>query len=275
MTIDSWLRSATLTLARTGIHSARLDAELLLGHILKKNRLQLAARPELSLTEWQLSQADILLEKRALREPVAYLVGSKDFYGHEFLVTPATLIPRPETEDLIDIIKENLAPAPELAILDVGTGSGCIGLTLHAELVNVSLTLADISDEALVVARQNARRLKISPVAYVHSDLLSYWLEPGRMQKFAVIAANLPYVDRSWQTSPEIDHEPPLALFAADSGLALIKKLICQALPFIAPNGLLALEADPRQHQAIIDFGQKNGYWSLASRNFALILIPD
>lgn len=264
-TVNDWLAHATQELTKANIPSARLDAELMLCHMLGVDRPWLIAHGDDSLTMSALSQkggvrrgglkqyGDELLLKRLKRQPLAYLFGKKEFYGREFIVDKNVLIPRPETEALVELAKKHALTGH---LLDVGTGSGALGLTLWHELNDVDLTLSDISPKALEVATKNAKKLRVKPVGLIESDLLEAFLPSSNSHipaaNFDVIVANLPYVDRSWERSPETDHEPGLALFARDGGLELIKQLLDQAPSLIRPGGYLLLESDPEQQNAII-----------------------
>jgi release factor glutamine methyltransferase len=241
MTAATFLTHATQQLVASGIATARLDALVLLSDALAKDKSWVLAHPEFILTDAALRGLHAKLDKRARRMPLAYIRGRQEFYGRDFSVTPDVLIPRPETETMISVIK-GLAPA---SLLDVGTGSGAIAITACLELPNSAVAGCDISIAALTIARQNAARLK-APVTFFVSDLLS-----GTPAHYDAIAANLPYVDPYWDRSPETDAEPAIALFADDAGLAYIKKLIEQAPATLNKNGYLILEADPRQHAAI------------------------
>jgi len=270
--LQIWLITATQQLKAVGIASARLDAELILAHCLRKDRTYLHAHSGdiLELAVQQL--ADVQLTRRLKYTPIAYIVGFKEFYGRCFSVTTDTLIPRPESEAIIDSLKEliasSLMPAvgKRLRLIDVGTGSGCLGITAKLEFPELKVTLADISPLALVVASDNAQRLH-ADVALLESDLLqSYHLQAD------IIIANLPYVDSAWEVSPDTIHEPSLALFADDGGLTLIHKLIDQAVSVLTPQGLLLLEADPRQHQLIIARASKQGFLLISKRDYCLAL---
>lgn len=209
--------------------------------------------------------------------PKAYKLGHQNFYGRDFLVTPDVLIPRPETEQIIDAVF-NLAGKPYLPgikpgknqlpenplILDVGTGSGCIAITLKKELPNTQIYATDISKSALKVAQKNAQNHGVS-IRFIISHLLDN-------VKFTpnVIIANLPYVDETWDwlDKEALSHEPKTALYAEDHGLKLIKELITQ---FVTRNiPYLILEADPCQHEQIIDFATKKGLQHLETRGFIL-----
>ncbi|HEX7483832.1 MAG TPA: peptide chain release factor N(5)-glutamine methyltransferase [Candidatus Saccharimonadales bacterium] len=270
--IKDWLRRAVAELVAAEIPSAKLDAEIILAHTLRRSRTYLHAHDdeELSLRDQEI--ADARLRLRLDRIPIAYIVGHKEFYGRLFHVTPATLIPRPESEVMITLLKEYAAQTKlDLhktieRLVDVGTGSGCLGITAKRELPELDTTLIDVSRHALTVAETNAKRLE-AEVTTLRSNLLSDYPFTANY-----ILANLPYVDESWQRSPETNHEPALALFADDDGLALINKLIDQAPTYLASNGLLFLEADPRQHAAIIRTAKNRGLTHQESRDFIVVL---
>lgn len=211
--------------------------------------------------------------------PQAYQRGCVNFYGRNYIVTPDVLIPRPETEMIIDIVlnlvgkpflagvKPNKARLPKnLSILDVGTGSGCIAITLKCELPEAKIEALDISEKALKVAKENAKKLE-AKINFKKSDLLKNVVEA-----FDVVVANLPYVDAnwSWLDKKALAYEPSLALYAEDAGLKLIKKLIDQAAE--RKIKYLVLEADPCQHVQIVDYAKANGYQLLETRGFALLL---
>lgn len=249
MNITTWLRHATKQLKDIGIDSARLDAELILAETIRKNRTYLHAHLNEELDPRRIDIADARLSLRLDRVPLAYIVGYKEFYGRKFAVSPAVLVPRPESEDMITLLLEasaELMTGPK-TLIDVGTGSGCLGITAKLQLPELSVTLSDVSPNALAIAQKNADQLGAN-VAIKEQSLLTGHIEPLQF-----ILANLPYVDQTWQTSPETRHEPSLALFAKDGGLALIKNLIEQAPRHLLPSGSLIVEADPSQHQAIIE----------------------
>jgi release factor glutamine methyltransferase len=272
LAINDWLRRATTELADVGISSAKLDAEIILAHTIRRPRTYLHAHGDEPLTDRWREIADARLRLRLNRTPVAYIIGHKEFYGRRFQVTPATLIPRPESETIIELLKEYalhaqpLLDEPLRRQVDVGTGSGCLGITAKLELPELDVTLLDVSQHALVVAEANAKALE-ADVTIVRSDLLSnYPLSAD------YVLANLPYVDTSWERSPETNYEPALALFADDQGLALIAKLLKQLPGHLAPDGLLLCEADPRQHPAIIKLAKQYGLSHRETRGFIVSL---
>ncbi|MGY4893107.1 MAG: peptide chain release factor N(5)-glutamine methyltransferase [Candidatus Saccharimonadota bacterium] len=250
-TIKAWLDKAAQQLVLAHVPSARLDAELLLAHTLRKPRTWLHGHGEDLLSDRSLEIARARLDLRLDRVPVAYIIGHKEFYGHSFKVTTATLIPRPESEALIELLahalpkNERLIQEKPLKVVDVGTGSGNLGITAKLTHPELEVTLIDESRHALNVAEENAEALH-ADVELLQSDLLTSYPFVAD-----IIIANLPYVDPEWERSPETDHEPASALFAANNGLALIEELIIQTKEKLAVGGKLILEADPEQHDAI------------------------
>ena len=261
--IKDWLISAQHQLSKIGITSARLDAEIILAYALEKGRTYLHTHPEQLIDAQQYIIANNLLTQRMGRVPIAYIVGHKEFYGRQFTVSPATLIPRPESEDIITILKQLLPPTTDLishfqtpnpCLIDVGTGSGCLGITAKLEFPKLDVTLTDISIEALDIARQNSDILS-ADVKIIQSDLLqNYPTKPN------IIIANLPYVDQTWDRSPETIYEPSLALFAADRGRSIIYNLIDQASKSLLHDGFLIVEADPTQHDSLIKYAKKKSF---------------
>ena len=213
----------------------------------------------------------------------AYKRGFQDFYGRDFLVTPEVLIPRPETEQIIDACF-NLVGKPILSgvkpreavlngaikILDVGTGSGCIAVTLALEIEGAKVTAMDVSDAALEVAKRNAKKYG-AQVDFKQSDLLA-----EVNNKFDIIVANLPYVDRNWPWLDQeaLEIEPDLALYAEDGGLDLIKKLIRQVREKKATNYLI-LEADPSQHEAIKKYASDFGLKHIETQDFVQVYFSE
>lgn len=258
MTIDEWLEAAAKELTDAEIDSARLDVELILAHTLRVPRTYLHAHGDDELDARQEDIANARLQLRLDRTPVAYIVGHKEFYGRRFKTTPAALIPRPETESFIELLAKimptNLPLVKEQrTLVDVGTGTGAIGITAKLEWPELDVTLTDISQQALNLAKQNAESLH-ADVRFYKADLLRGYGTP-----IDIIVSNPPYVDREWEVSPETHAEPDLALYAKSHGLALINQLLVQAALLLKPNGSLLLEADERQHAAIIQTAKDQG----------------
>jgi release factor glutamine methyltransferase len=272
--LKNWLESASRQLQAAGIASARLDAELILSSVLDRDRTWLIAHDDLELSAsddpWLKATgveasklADKLLARRLKREPMAYILGYKEFYGRNFIVTPDVLIPRPDTEAMIELLGPLVKPDQKL--IDVGTGSGAIAITSKLEFPVLAVTATDLSPAALKVAESNAHRLQ-ADVSFIQSDLLA-----DINQACHIICANLPYVDESWQTSPETSFEPALALFAAEDGLRLIRQLISQASVRQSAGNYLLIEADPRQHDAIVELAHQHGYSWHQNQEFIIV----
>jgi release factor glutamine methyltransferase len=270
--IKQWLRDAASQLTDAGISSARLDAEIILAHTLRQSRTYLHAHDDELLTARQQEIADARLQLRLDRTPIAYIVGHKEFYGRLFKVNPSTLIPRPESENIITLLKE-LTAQTEISLdstpkrlVDVGTGTGCLGISAKLEVPELDVALLDISRHALTVAEANAKALH-ADVTLTRSDLLTAYPFTADY-----IIANLPYVDIIWERSPETHYEPSLALFAPDEGLALIYKLIDQIPSHLHPGGYVLLEADPRQHAAIIKYAKDRHFNLQEVRDYIILL---
>jgi release factor glutamine methyltransferase len=247
MRLGEALAQAITRLGNEGIDSPRLDAELLLAHVLGVNRAAILARPDQRLTPKELTRYRNLVTRRAGREPLAYIVGHREFYGLDFAVDARALIPRPETELLVEhalSIARQLDPP--LQIADVGAGSGAIAVTLAVHLRQATLYALDDSAGALAVVAENARRHQVDGrVHCLQSDLLSAL--PGPVD---LITANLPYVtSEEWpDLDPEIrDHEPRAALDGGPDGLDLIRRLLATAGPYLRPGSALLLEIGASQ----------------------------
>lgn len=266
--ISAWLIDATKQLKDIGIESNRLDAELILAHTLRKPRTYLHAHLDEELDPRRADIANARLDLRLERTPLAYIVGHKEFYGRRFTVTPSVLVPRPESETLVEWLLE--LTADEITpkkLIDVGSGSGILGITAKLERPHLDVLLTDIDAKALAVAQRNAERLG-APVVTRRDNLLD-----TQCYQADYIIANLPYVDAAWtDTSPELRHEPEHALYAADSGLKFILQLLPQLERWLTLGGVALLEADPTQHDAIAKTAQSHGLSSLGSRDYALAL---
>lgn len=266
MIITTWLREATRQLKEAGVTSARLDAELILANTLRKPRTYLHAHADEPIDPWRHDIADARLSLRLDRVPMAYILGYKEFYGRKFIVTPAVLVPRPESEEIITLFMELNQHKKSGNLIDIGTGSGCLGIIAKLERPEMHVTLSDISTPALIIAKKNAEALHVD-VFIQKQSLLT-----GNMQKFDYILANLPYVDKDWETSPEVRHEPSKALYAQRGGMALIESLLQQAPHHMIHGGVLILEADPVQHSTIITQAEELGFVHLKTRHYAVAL---
>lgn len=267
MTLQEALQAATQQLAADPLlaDSARRDAEMLLLHILDISRPALRSNPSQSLTTEQTLNYQTLIDRRLLHEPVQYIVGEQEFYGLPLRVSPAVLIPRPETEHLVEAVLERLPHDQPLVIADIGTGSGAITIALARHLPLAVFSALDLSQAALEVARDNATRLSVARrVQFAVSDLLGILSLDQRQNRFDAIVSNPPYVALvdSPAMHPQVrEYEPATALFAGPDGLDIYKRLIPQAHEALKPGGLLALEIGHGQQAAIARL--LSGWWNV------------
>lgn len=246
MDFQHWLRHAAAQLV--GSESPRRDAEILLGLVTGKTRTFIMAFGETALTDAQIAELDALLARRVTGEPVAYLTGVREFWSLPLWVSPATLIPRPDTECVVEQALARL-PAEPCRILDLGTGTGAIALALASERPDCQVVAVDKVPDAVALARRNAQRLNITNVEIQQSDWFSAL--PGR--RFQLIVSNPPYIDGQDEhlTQGDVRFEPLSALVASDSGLADIDFLIREARGYLEPGGWLVLEHGWRQGEAV------------------------
>ena len=248
-TLRDALHNAALQLVATSPQPQR-DAELLLLHTLYIPRTEIFTTPTRPLSAAELAAYTAAITRRAAQEPIQYITNTQEFFGRPFHVTPAVLIPRPETELLIDAALAQLPRTP-IRLADVGTGSGIIAITLALELPLAEIHALDISPAALTIARKNAHTHHADHIHFHESDLLAA-LPPTEL--FDAILSNPPYVsteDRE-TLAPEVrNHEPAAALFAGPTGLTIYQRLIPQAFALLKPNGLLALEIGYNQRDQI------------------------
>jgi len=267
-------------LESASVPSAALAAELLLLHVLDRDRTWLYAHPENTLSTNEIARYDDLLGRRAAGVPVQYLTGEQEFWGLTFEVNPSVLIPRPETEHVIEVALERLGAerrdAP-LRIADVGTGSGCIAVTLARELPHAQIVATDISAGALEVARRNAARHNVAArITTLPMDLLEEYLADGR-ELFEAIVSNPPYVARTDQRTLQrevVEHEPHEALFAGEHGLDVYPRLIAQAAALLKPGGLLVLELGHGQSAHVAAMLAEDAAWARVGITSDLAGIP-
>lgn len=235
----------------------RLESKVLLGYILNLTRAQLITRYDYVLTEEELAIFAELVKKRQQHIPLAYLIGYKEFYSRKFKVTPATLIPRPETELLVDQVLM-LAPL-HAKILDLGTGSGCIAITCKLERPDLEIMASDKFTSALVVAADNAKQLK-AEVQLVHSD---WW--QNIIRKFDLIVSNPPYIENNDSHLDDLKYEPKAALTDFADGLSHYKAIISQAQNYLNKGGYLIFEHGFEQKEAIHEIFLQYGFSEIST----------
>lgn len=268
LTVLEIIKRTTEFFAGKGIDSARLNAELLIGHALGLKRMQLYLQFERPLGEPELEKIRPLVRRRGQHEPLQYILGETDFCGLKLKVDRRALIPRPETELLIESVTTALAGGLAPArLLDLGTGTGAIALALAKTYPEAQVTALDLSEDALTLARENAAATGLAERIRL---LRSRWYDAlGSEDRFDVIVANPPYLseEETAQTAPEVrGFEPAMALTASDGGLGDLREIISAAPGFLVPGGLLALETGIGHHAALLEMTAAAGFTRRESR---------
>ncbi|ELY3421034.1 peptide chain release factor N(5)-glutamine methyltransferase [Cronobacter sakazakii] len=255
MEYQQWLKQAIERL--TASESPRRDAEILLAFVTGRTRTVILAFGETALTDDELTRLDALLARRAAGEPVAYLIGQREFWSLPLEVSPATLIPRPDTECLVEQALARL-PATPCRILDLGTGTGAIALALASERPDCHVTALDVIPEAVALAKRNAQRLGIDNVTI----LQSHWFSALTDARFSLIVSNPPYIDGDdpHLSQGDVRFEPKSALVADNAGLADLETLVTEARRFLEDNGWLMLEHGWQQGEAVRELFTRAGY---------------
>jgi release factor glutamine methyltransferase len=261
--IRAALEVATRRLARTS-PSPRLDAELLLAHLLEATRATLLAHDTEPLAEGARVAYEALVARRANGEPVAYLLGRREFWTLTLTVGPGVLVPRPETELLVEAALESLAGRTTPRVLDLGTGSGAIGLAIASARPDAQVDLVDASPDALEIAETNRRRLGIGNARTLPGD----WFAGLAQARYDAILSNPPYLADAdpHLASAELAHEPPVALVAGPTGLEALATIATGALAHLAPGGLLALEHGATQGEAVRGLLARAGFGAVRTR---------
>jgi len=263
--IDDLLKDAETLLVTSA--SPRLDAEILLAFVLNKQRSYLRAYPELKLDTNAVHEFSRLIARRAAGEPVAYLTGERDFWSLTLKVTPDTLIPRPDTELLVETALACFSQinSATIKVADLGTGSGAIALALASECASCQITATDLSVAALAVAKANASKYQFSNIEFVHSNWCSAF---APQQRFDMIVSNPPYIrnnDPHMQSS-ELACEPEFALTSGDDGLDAIRQITEQAKEFLTDGGWLLVEHGYDQANAVKQLFLDHGYLDVETK---------
>jgi release factor glutamine methyltransferase len=277
-TIGRLLTWTTDYLREHGADSPRLDAELLLASALQCERIELYTSFDQECDEEARAQFRKLVASRAEGKPVAYLLGHREFYSLSFEVTPDVLIPRPETELLVmstlDLTKKARRPA-ELSILDIGTGSGAVVVTLAKYMPEAHFTATDISPAAIEVARRNSRTHQVEDrIEFVKSDLFE---SLATENQFDIIVSNPPYIayhEKAGMDRAVYAFEPEIALFAGEKGTELIERMLNEAGRFLKPNGRMLIELSPTIHESVCQMAERDLRWTLLPTIYDLARHP-
>lgn len=268
-TIGSLIAWAADDFRSRGIENPRLDAEVIVAHALSCTRMQLIIDSQRPLLGDELTNLRELVKRRRAREPVAYLQGHREFYGRPFRVDARVLIPRPDTETLVDVALARTAnKSLSMRALDMCTGSGCVGITLARHRPTCTMVLSDVSEAALEVARENAHRLGAHNITLLCGDLfeaLSGYVKsvPPALRTFDLITANPPYIPSAEVETlvPDIrSFEPRIALDGGANGLDFVKRIVKEARKYLAPSGVLALEVGDGEAGETADLLQQSGF---------------
>lgn len=267
-TIGQYLFTGTKQLSTAGIATAHLDTLVLMEDRLLKDRAFLLAHPELAIADADIIVLNEQLAQRAKHVPLAYVRGRAEFYGRTFVITPAVLQPRPESETMIELLLGLKLP-PGVRIADVGTGSGALGITAQLELPTATVELLDIDDDALAIAQMNV--VNHTPaIRVVKSDLLRQ-----STQNYQVLLCNLPYVPDDFHINTAALHEPKIALFGGPDGLDLYRLLFVDMQNLQYRPLYILTEALPPQHHALQQIATRHGYRLLRSDDFIQVFVAN
>lgn len=259
-TILNWTRQY---FSEKGVENPRLDAEVLLSHILGKDRLYLYVHFDQPLEGRELAAFREAVKKRAARLPIAYIIGVKEFMGLDFQVTPAVLIPRPDTEILVEKALKLLEGTDNPAILDIGTGSGAICISMLVNLPSAKAVTVDISPEAIEVAKGNAEKHEVAKrLTFCQGDLF----KPVQGQVFTAILSNPPYIPEAdiKGLTPEVRKEPNLALDGGADGLDFYRRIILEGRNYLVPDGFIAMEVGIGQARQVAALAKQSGFFTVS-----------
>ena len=263
MNIQQALQQASKDLSESS-PSAMLDAQVLLTHVLQCNSAHLAAWPEKALSDDQYADYLRLVKQRRQGTPVAHLTGSREFWSLDFSVDNSTLIPRPETETLVEYLLDNFASRENLKLLDMGTGTGAIAISIAKEKPDWEIVASDISEQALKLARQNSSHHDTDNVSLIQSD----WFENIGQKNFDIIISNPPYIasDDPHLTLGDVRFEPESALSSGATGMDDIEHICSHAKEYLLKNGWLIVEHGYNQKQQVADCFSRNGFTEITQQ---------
>lgn len=270
--LSEWLSSTEKLLHERSIETARLDSLVLLSDELGHDKAWVLAHPEYGIQGSLLKRLNTKIAQRSKHVPLAYIRGKSEFYGREFIVNEHVLVPRPESESMIDLLKRVVGPDSRTTIIDVGTGSGCLAITAKLELPNSTVVALDSSYECLRVAKQNATKL-VADITFLESDLLDSMQDSSFKIQDSILLANLPYVPNDYPVNNAAAHEPPLALFGGSDGLKLYRKLFSQAKELRVT--CIITESLTEQHAGLIKTARENAFRHASTDGLAQLFLAD
>ncbi len=287
LTSEAWLRNAESRLRSAAVPNPRLDCLVLLQDVLQRDKSHILAHPEYILPSRMLELLNKQISRRANHEPLAYIRGKSEFYGREFIVSADTLQPRPETETMIDLVKELVKKSQKSFLLqsgpvtddgnvrwiivDVGTGSGCLAITAKLEFPEAEIIATDINPACLKIARQNAKNLDVD-IKFYQGDLLQA-LPSTTYHLPLIILANLPYVPDSHTINRAAMHEPPTAIFGGADGLKLYRNMFEQIGMLIQKPHYVLTESLPFQHEDLAKIALRSGYQQSDNEDFIQVFM--
>ncbi len=259
MRIDTWLGENISSLEQSNIETARLDCLVLLSDELGCDKSWVLAHPEhvLQIEVFEMLNTKVAL--RAVHIPLAYLRGKAEFYGREFFVNDYVLVPRPESESMIELLKRVASHESQTTVIDVGTGSGCLAITAKLELPNAQFLAIDIDDSCLAVAQKNADKFDVK-IHLLHGDLLQPIRDSKLETRDSIVLANLPYVPTNFPVNKAAQHEPELALFSGNNGLDHYEQLFAQAAAIPKSPSYIITESLTEQHDALAALANNSMY---------------
>lgn len=263
MTVAEQLKTAIAQLQAAGITSAQLDAELLMALVLKTDRTWVKTHGEKTLSQAQIEAYEGLTARRAGREPLVHLTGTREFYGLDFMITPDVLTPRVETEKMVEFAAKYTAKNG--SVIDIGTGSGAIAVALAKQRPDLQITATEVSQDALKVAQHNVATHKVT-VKLILSDL---WEQVEG--SFDTIVTNLPYLKDDADLMPEVQKEPAVALFGGADGLDLYRRFLDGIAAHLHSGGYLFTECDPWQHEGLIALAAKAGLQPIEQADYFIL----
>lgn len=272
MRLDNWLRQATKTLEKAEIGSARLDSLIILEDELNRGKAWLLAHPEHVVSANQQKKLNKKLARRTNHEPMAYIRGFSEFYHRKFMVNKRVLEPRPESETMIELLKDLVKSSSGSKIADIGTGSGALAVTAKLEFPDAEVVATDIDPACLKVARQNAKLYHIK-IEFLSGDLLAR-LHPT-YSSMDVILANLPYVPANFYVNQAAAMEPKIAIFGGQDGLDIYRQLFKQITDFKLRPEFLFTESLPPQQQKLADIAQTAGFRLFKTQDFIQVFKPN